>query len=378
MATATERPRQTANGTDKPVKSLLEQVIEQSSNDKVRQVNGYLTDDARIAAIEEALPDFMKGQAKRLVKRAVMTFADKEALQKCTPQSFVKCVQQAAELGFAIDGRLCHAVPYNTKVKIDGKEVWIDVAQLQVDYKGMIACAKRLKLVQDVWARLVYEHDSFDLTETDGKVHYNLSLDHTKDRGEVLGAFAVATHQDGWFRLEWMSLTEINDIRKRSKSYQSHIAKGYQTPWVSDAGEMQKKTVIKRLLKTFSDDPGLIRMLELDDQDIDLDTVIAETERRQMTAESLRTKLAPRKIVESEAVDELPETSYEPKQEAPAEGMTTLDRFKAECLECELIGAVDLVVEKWQGVDMSEADWAACQEFAKTLQQKMRDARGKK
>lgn len=349
MATATQQ-RQTANGTTRPEKSLIEQAIEQTVNEKVKQIDSYLTDETRIAEIEKVLPDFMKGQATRLCKRARLTFADKESLQKCTAASFVKCVSQAAELGFAIDGRLCHAVPYNTKTKVDGRDVWLDVAQLQVDYKGMIAFAKRLKLVQDVWARIVYENDTFDLFEQDGKVRYSLSFDPKKDRGKPIGAYAVATHADGWFRLEWMSLGEINAIRARSKSYQSAIAKGFQTPWLTDEGEMQKKTVTKRLLKTFTDDPGLIRLLELDDQDIDLDTVIAATERRQVTSSELRTKLAPRKIIEPEAADELPETSYEPTKETQQSGeMSIVDQFTAEASECDTARSVATLTDNWIG-----------------------------
>jgi len=252
---------------------LLEQILSLPVAERAHEIESAL--HARIEKIENLLPDYMKGQGERLVRRAMLTFSSKTELQDCTPASFVKCVLEAAEQGYAIDGRLAHAVPYNNKVKIrgsDGKEreVWRNEAQCQFDYKAILATAKRLGLIQDGWARLVHENDSFTFNEENGVSTYHFTFDHRGDRGQVVGAFSVARHKDGWHRMEWMSVPEINRIRDRSKSFKSGFS-----PWKTDEGEMQKKTVIKRLLKTFSDDPVLLRMQEIDDQDTDLDGSVA-------------------------------------------------------------------------------------------------------
>jgi len=201
--------------------------------------------------IESLLPDFMKGQSERLLARALQYWArGTPQLQGCTVGSFVGCVLQAAELGFAIDGRLCYAVPFKA------------TAQLIPSYIGLIAVAKRTRLIQDVWARLVLKSDKIIFEERDAAVSYEYmpNLDAPRDRAEdARGVLSVASHHDGWRRADWMPIADVWSIRQRSKAKDSG-------PWVTDPGEMCKKTGLKRLLKTFSDDPGLLRALELDDR----------------------------------------------------------------------------------------------------------------
>lgn len=247
--------------------SLLDQAIDVTLAQKIKTIDAALTN--RSGEIEKLLPDFMKGQAPRLIARARQYFARAGSLlHKCSEASFCRCVLEAAELGFAIDGKMVHAVPYNCKIKgADGKEVWGYEAQLIPDYKGLIAVAKRSGVIQDCWARIVYDTDVFVYAEEDGKVKYRHEPDLTRERDSTEGAMcvlAVATHKDGWFRTETMPLADILKVRGRSKSYKGEESK---TPWNSDPGEMSKKTAIKRLLKTFSDDPGLIRIMELDERD---------------------------------------------------------------------------------------------------------------
>jgi recombination protein RecT len=241
---------------------------------KVDRIDAEMT--RREPEIEKLLPNFMKGQAKRLIARARQSFArGGTLLHKCSEASFLKCVLEAAELGFAIDGKMVHAVPYNCKLKgPDGKElkengkpVWGYEAQLIPDYKGLIAVAKRSGIIQDCWARVIYDSDEFTYVEEDGKVKYRHVPDFQRERDGLDGAtcvLAVATHKDGWFRTEVMPIADVLKIRGRSKSYKGEES---FTPWNSDPAEMSKKTSIKRLLKTFSDDPGLIRIMELDERD---------------------------------------------------------------------------------------------------------------
>lgn len=260
--TAQTRPAPQPQG-----QSLLDQAIDVTLATKLKKIDAALTN--RSSEIEKLLPDFMKGQAPRLIARARQYFARAGSLlHKCSEASFCRCVLEAAELGFAIDGKMVHAVPYNCKIKgPEGKEVWGYEAQLIPDYKGLIAVAKRSGVIQDCWARIVYDTDVFSYAEEDGKVRYRHEPDLTRERDSTEGAMcvlAVATHKDGWFRTETMPLADILKVRCRSKSYKGEESK---TPWNSDPGEMSKKTAIKRLLKTFSDDPGLIRIMELDERD---------------------------------------------------------------------------------------------------------------
>ena len=69
--------------------------------------------------------------------------------------------------------------------------------------------------------------------------------------------YAVAHLKDGGVQAEVMTLADINAIRKRSRS-------GDSGPWVTDFGEMARKTVIKRLCKSLPISVELATALEAD------------------------------------------------------------------------------------------------------------------
>jgi hypothetical protein len=75
-----------------------------------------------------------------------------------------------------------------------------------------------------------------------------------------VGAWAIVTLPDGTWRYEIMDYAEIEGIRGRSKSKDSG-------PWVTDADQMRIKTVIRRILKLYCDDPAINRAMELDEDD---------------------------------------------------------------------------------------------------------------
>jgi hypothetical protein len=56
-----------------------------------------------------------------------------------------------------------------------------------------------------------------------------------------------------------MDIEDLNRIKSRSPSGGS--GKG---PWISDENEMRRKTIVKRILKMYCDDPATQRALELD------------------------------------------------------------------------------------------------------------------
>ena len=196
--------------------------------------------------IESMLPDFMKGQAKRLIARALMTFNNKlKDLQNCPDEDFCRCVVEAAELGFAIDGKLAYVVKYK------------DAYQLQLDYKAVIAVAKRNRTIVDIDADVVCANDHF----VHGKYGDKTVLEHTYKlgvpRGETIGAYCRIFLPGGTFNYGIMDRATLDKIQSTSKATFSG------RPWEAWDGEMQKKSVIRRTLKLYQDDPGLMRMLEI-------------------------------------------------------------------------------------------------------------------
>lgn len=206
------------------------------------------------ASIEKVLPHQCKGQGVRLINRFasyVMTSDERQHLRECLPNSLVMCCIKAAEFGLPVDGKLGHAVAYRNKHRDNAYE-----AQFMPDYKGLIAVAKRLGLIEDCWARVVNDGDKFRVYEEDGHQRYEFEPRFKSSNPTCV--YAIARHKDGWLRWEVMDIATIEGIRARSKAKDSG-------PWITDWGEMGKKTVLRRLLKTFTDDPGFSDLLAAED-----------------------------------------------------------------------------------------------------------------
>ena len=215
------------------------------------------------------LPRQYRSMSERFLKTArlyIATCNHRDKLQKCTIGSVVTSILQAAKYGILIDGKQGHLVPFNTKVKdADGKERWESLAQFMPDYKGLINTAKRCGIIVDAYAEHVHEFDTFHRKMINGvwSCEYEPA---NEDRGQYFGTFAMLLFPDGRFKVEYMCEEEINEIRERSKSKDNG-------PWVDSFGEMARKTVIKRALKTYLDDPELMELMGYDDEVAGIETI---------------------------------------------------------------------------------------------------------
>lgn len=179
--------------------------------------------------IAMALPKHLTPE--RMFRVAMTAVQKSPALLDCDPISLIGAIIQASQLGLEPDGVLgaAYLVPY-------GKQV-----QLIPGYRGLMDLARRSGYVLTIYAEPVYSGDEFRLT-----LGLDKDLQHTPakgDRGEFVGAYAVAKLRDGTREFVWMTKTEIDAIRRRSKASGSG-------PWVTDYVEMAKKTAIRRLCKT--------------------------------------------------------------------------------------------------------------------------------
>jgi len=163
-------------------------------------------------------------------------------LAECDQGSFLSAMLQAAQMGIAPDGRNGHLIP-----RFNGKTQRTECT-FQPDYKGLVGLVRKNENVADLYAEVVYENDIFKVTKG---LHRDLihEQDVKVDRGAAIGAYAVIAYKDGSYSWEFMSRVDVENVRNRSDSWKAHLAKGYDTPWKTDEGEMFKKTAIKRLIK---------------------------------------------------------------------------------------------------------------------------------
>ncbi|MFA5377586.1 MAG: recombinase RecT [Dehalococcoidia bacterium] len=201
---------------------------------KAQSIRALFNDGRVKSEIMKALPRHMT--ADKLIRVAMTSIQRSPKLLDCSQQSLLACIMTCAALGLEPDQFLGQAylVPFwNEKKKCME-------AQLIPGYRGYIALARRTGEVQSVSAQVVFQNDHFIL-----KYGLEEILDHSPaegDRGEVKGAYVIFRYKDGSYSFDYMPKADIDAIRKRSKSADSG-------PWVTDYGEMAKKTVIKRHAK---------------------------------------------------------------------------------------------------------------------------------
>jgi recombination protein RecT len=82
--------------------------------------------------------------------------------------------------------------------------------------------------------------------------------------GEIIAAYAIATHKDGTKSRDVMTLAEIEQVRLCSKT-------GTSGPWRDWYSEMARKTVIRRLAKSLPLSTELDEFMRRDDNLYDLD-----------------------------------------------------------------------------------------------------------
>ena len=224
---------------------------------------------AKVDGIRRLLPGAHKDQAERFVGVAVTTFLNheqREKLERCTLESIIQAVMDAATCGFALDNKFFYVIPYNNKKLIGGNEVWVYEAQAQPDYKALITLARRCGVIIDARAQVVYHEDEFSYWDENGKQVYRFQ-EHEGDRSNLRGAYAVATLPSGHYRFCYMSAKELDKVHKASKSPNSPA-------WKNWPDRMRCKAAIKRLLVGLQDDPGLARAIDLDNREYDMDRVL--------------------------------------------------------------------------------------------------------
>ncbi len=121
---------------------------------------------------------------------------------------------------------------------------------LDISYMGLLAIAQESGAIQWGQSRLVYASDTFALHGFDKPPTHTYNP-FDKERGDIVGVYVVVKTTNGDYLTETMSITEVYDIRDRSSAWKAWIEKQKKCPWVTDEGEMIRKTVIKRAYKTW-------------------------------------------------------------------------------------------------------------------------------
>jgi recombination protein RecT len=190
-----------------------------------------------------------RARAERTYRMMVMAVGRNAQLANVAPERLFLAVQQILALNLDVGPMGAYPVPFKGDVTVI------------VSGQGLVELMMRSGLVRDVAARVVYEHDQFDLDYASNSVLHKPCL--TGDKGAPVGAYALVNLTTGGRVLEWMSRDELLAIRDRSPSCRN----GVSGPWLTDEGEMWRKTVLKRAAKYVPKSADLRDAIALDNAD---------------------------------------------------------------------------------------------------------------
>jgi recombination protein RecT len=200
--------------------------------------------------IAMALPQHLT--ADRMTRLVMTEIRKTPKLGLCDPYSLLGAVVQASQLGLEVGSFLghVHLIPFENKAK------GISEVQIIIGYKGLIDLVRRSGDLADIFAETIHKNDEFK---------YELGLRKTLmhcpafgNRGELIGAYAVAHLKDGSTPFVVLHKEEIDKVAKTFG------------PWKTHYEEMAKKTAVRRLFKWLPmsvDKPQVRRAIELEERE---------------------------------------------------------------------------------------------------------------
>ena len=185
--------------------------------------------------------------AEKFIRTAMTVVSQNPELVKCDRATLMSSIMSCAGLGLMPESFLGEAymIPFKGKVT------------LQVGYKGLIALARRSGEIVSIESGVVYTKDDYDLILGDESI-FTIKPYLLGDPGPALFAWCVITLKDGGKQREIMPVDQIETIRKAAPS-------GNSPAWKNSWGEMARKTVIKRALKSAPRSTEMSQAISIDD-----------------------------------------------------------------------------------------------------------------
>jgi recombination protein RecT len=130
---------------------------------------------------------------------------------------------------------------------------------------GLLKLVRNSGELLSITSQIIYEKDVFKYwVDSDGE-HLNHEPQMFSDRGNVIGAYALAKTKDSAVYIEVMTMNEISAVRNVSRSKDSG-------PWAGPfKHEMYKKSVLRRLIKRLPVSTDLDSVIKADDEDYAFD-----------------------------------------------------------------------------------------------------------
>lgn len=184
----------------------------------------------------------------REVSFAMQHAAKNPYLKQCDPTSVLRAIMNVAQIGLTLNpvSKYAYLIPrYNSQSKMLEcvlEPSYIGLAKLLTDSGSVIS----------IQSQIIYEGDNcqIDLASNEKVIKHEPFFITGKEKGKIVGVYSLATLPDGSKHIEGMSYKDIMEIRERSESFKAYSdGKIKSCTWISDEGEMCRKTVNKRHTK---------------------------------------------------------------------------------------------------------------------------------
>lgn len=194
------------------------------------------TRESQIMALAPAQWNF-----KRLTGLVIHKMSQDEYLSKCSIASIYKAVKDAAAVGL----EPCSLLQEAALVPFWNKKRNIYEAQFIPMYKGLIAAARRTGLITDISAHIIYDGDTIDIDHgRSDEIHHKPLL--TRRHENRVGVWCKVTFSNSDKpHYELMLAMDVEHIKAKVVGRSAH----YYGGWVTDEGEMWRKTVVRRAMK---------------------------------------------------------------------------------------------------------------------------------
>ena len=153
-------------------------------------------------------------------------------------QSVLAAVMNIAAIGISLNPakKQAYLVPRDNKICLD------------ISYMGLMELACASGSILWAQAHVVFAKDTFRPVGYD-KPPLHEYEPFAADRGDCIGVYCVAKTRDGDYLTHCMDIASVYAIRDRSSAWKAWVEKQKKCPWVTDPGEMIKKTVVKQASK---------------------------------------------------------------------------------------------------------------------------------
>jgi len=265
------------------------------------QVSNLRADLSRMTReFEAALPQQIP--VDRFVRTIVTAVQMEPKLLAADRRTLISACMKAAQDGLLLDGREAGLSVYN-----DRQNGGQTVAYMPM-VGGILKKIRQSGEISSIRAHVVYEGDVFEYELGDEeRILHRPSL--SAQGGKALAAYAIARFKDGDIQREVMSHAQVELIRAKATGIGKHC-------WISDWGEMAKKTVIRRLSKRLPSSSDIDQVLQSDNVNYEPIAAVKVTEETPQQIEAVSVEALNRQIAAAaEPADIASAATPEPAQQ---------------------------------------------------------------